>query len=84
MAQPSTKILIKDAVGSVAGYALVNVAERIVKPNPESFMDEVALAAIPLATALFMPPKWNRQGAALGGAAMYPLLVRLATQAGIV
>jgi len=83
MAKPSAKLLIGDTVGAVGAYAAVQVTTRIVKPDPEKFLDEAALAVIPVATALFMPSKWQRQGAALGGAAMYPLLVRLAIQLGI-
>ena len=84
MAKPSMQLVIKDGVGAVGAYALVQVAQRVMAPNPESFMDEAALAIIPIGSALLMPPKWSRQGAALGGASMYPLLTRLAVQMGIV
>jgi hypothetical protein len=84
MAKPSAQLVIKDAVGAVGAYAVVQITERIVKPDPESFVDEAALAVAPIAAALFMPAKWSRQGAALGGAAMYPLLTRLAVQIGII
>ena len=77
------QLVIKDGVGAIGAYALVRVTQQVVKPDPEKFWDEAALAIIPVATAIMMPPKWSRQGAALGGAAMYPLLTRLAVQLGI-
>jgi len=81
--QPSAQLVIKDTVGSVGAYALVMLANKLVKPDPEKFWDELAVAAIPLATAFFIPPKYARQGAALSGAAMYPLMLSLARQVGI-
>ena len=84
MAKPSVQLVIKDSVGAVGAYALVQVAQRIIAPDPEKFTDEMALAVIPIASAILVPPRFSRQGAALGGASMYPLLTRLAIQLGLV
>lgn len=83
MAQPSMKIVLNDTAGSVGAYVVVQVIDRIVRPDPEKWTDELAVAAFPLALAVLAPPKWQRQAAACGGAAMYPLLTRVIVQSGL-
>jgi hypothetical protein len=84
MAKPSVQLVLKDTVGSASAYIVIQAVQRVAKPDPESWTDEMAMAVVPVAISLFIPQKWSRQAAAAGGAAMYPLLTRLAVQLGIV